>query len=270
MKLGKHKLRVEKILRNKIILTDGKEEIQAKEYSKNLKEGDKIDVFVYDGPDGNRIATEKMPIIDVNGIGNLKVVAKTKFGYFVDIGLDKDIFLPYQEKKGRIEVGEHYLMTLYIDKSNRFCVSMNIKEKLKKNEKYKSNDLVKGVIYDIDHRGAMVAVDGIYDGMIPKEELKGIYKIGDEVNARVQRVLKNDLITLTIRQKSYKQMDKDADDIEKLLKENNGKLEIGDKSDSEKIKAMTGLSKRAFKRACGALYKQEKVKLFPERIELRK
>ncbi|WP_138159658.1 CvfB family protein [Peptoniphilus catoniae] len=267
MKLGRSKLKVKKVLNNKIILTDNKEEIKLKEFEKNLNPGDEIEVFVYDSSN-ERIATLKKPYVEVGEIGKLKVISKTKYGYFVDIGLDKDIFLPFQERKGRIIVGEKYLMQLYIDRSDRFCVTMDIKNKLALNNKFKVNDEVKGIIYDIDELGAKVAINGKYDGLILKEELKGIYRVGEEIEARVQRILKNGKITLTVREKSYKQMHIDADFLLELLEDNNGILELGDKSDPELVKNITGLSKKAFKKAEGALYKRKLIEIYPEKIVL--
>lgn len=267
MKLGRHKLKVVQI-KPRVLLSDGREEIELKD-KQNLKIGEEVSVFVYDTSKDKRVATLQKPYIEVGQIKELKVVGKTGAGYFVDIGLDKDIFLPYQERVGKIDVGGSYLMTLYIDKSDRFCVSMNIKEKLKRNDKFKVNDIVTGTIYLLDARGAHIAINGEYDGLVVKEEVKGIYKIGDVVEARIQRILKDNRITLTLREKAYKQMNSDADMLLELLEDNGGILHIGDKSDSDIIKEITGLSKAAFKRAEGALYKQRKIELYPNKIELK-
>lgn len=269
MKLGRHTLTVKNTKGKNITLTDGKEEINLIDNEK-LSVGDEISVFVYDAGKDRRVATTKKPLVEVGEVSRLKVVDKSKFGYFVDIGLDKDIFLPYQERTGRIDVGESYLMQLYEDKSDRLCVTMQIKEKLKRNDKFKVNDNVKGIVYLIDNRGMHIAIDKKYDGLILKEEVKGIYKVGEEVEARIQRVLKDGKITLTLREKAYKQMGYDAELILALVEENDGVLMLGDKTDPEIIKEVTGLSKSAFKRAEGALYKERLVELFPEKIVLKK
>ncbi|MGO3751525.1 MAG: CvfB family protein [Peptoniphilaceae bacterium] len=270
MNLGRHNLEVKKILKDKIILTDGKEEINLKEKDQELKEGDKLSVFVYDHSKDNRIATLTEPKIEVGEVKKLKVVDKSKYGYFVDIGLEKDVFLPFQERVGNIILGEEYLMQLYIDSSNRLCVTMDIEGKLKLNDKFEINDIVKGTIYKMTYRGAKVAIEDKYDGLILKEELKGIYRVGDEVEARVQRILKDKKITLTVREKAYKQMHSDADMILEMIEENDGTLNLGDKSDPDEVKEITGLSKSAFKKAIGALYKNKLVRLYPEKVVLNK
>ncbi|MGI5949574.1 CvfB family protein [Peptoniphilus sp.] len=270
MDLGKvQKLTVESKENGRIYLSDGTRKVVLnKDEGKNLNIGDKVDAFIYNGH-GDFEATLKKPFAEVGDLKKLKVVDKARVGYFVDNGTDKDVFLPFSEATGRLYVGEEYLLYLYHDKSDRLAFTMNIKDKLKKNDKFKVNDYVNGTIYGMGKPGAFVAIENEYDGMIPSEELKGIYKIGDEVEARVQRILQNGNITLTLRQKAYKQMDADADEILELLEENNGVIELGDKSDPELIKDITGLSKKAYKRAIGSLYKRKLIDIYDKKIELR-
>lgn len=273
MKLGKHTLTVKNITKIGAYLTDGNEDIfLPKHDEEELKPGQKLEVFVYDNSNGNRVATKQMPLIQVGEMKKLTVVSKTKYGYFVDIGLEKDAFLPYKETPGRINEHEEYLMILYIDTSDRLCVTTRIGDRLKRNddEKYKINDIVKGTIYSKSDKGAYVAIDNEYDGMILSEDLKGIYKIGDVVEARVQRILRDGKITLTLREKAYKQMNYDAEILLEFIEDNDGVLNLGDKSDPDVIKEITGLSKSAFKRAEGALYKNKLVELYPEKIVLKK
>lgn len=240
----------------------------SKSEGEKLKVGEEVEAFAYNIHDEFE-ATLKKPYAEVGDLKKLKVVDKAKVGYFVDNGIGKDIFLPFKESYGRLTVGNEYLLYLYHDKSDRLALTMNIKNKLKTNENYKINDIVKGTIYSIGDKGAFVAIENEYDGMIPKEELKGIYKIGDEVEARVQRILQTGFITLTLRQKAYKQIDADSDLILELLEENGGVLEIGDKSDKELIKDLTGLSKKAYKRAVGNLYKNRIINIYDTKIELK-
>lgn len=274
MKLGKHTVKVVRVNNNGAFLEDSKhqEVFMPEKEIDDLRIGDKLEVFVYDNGKNQRVASRKMPYIQIGQVKKLEVVAKTKFGYFVNVGLDKDVFLPFKEAMGRIMVNEKYLMMLYIDKSDRLCVTMQIERKLKRNEnnRFKVNDIVKGTIYKIDNRGAHIAINDEYDGMILKRELKGIYVVGDVVEARVQRILKDDRITLTLREKAYKQMHYDADMLLELLQDNDGVLPLGDKTDSDIILEVTGLSKKAFKKAEGELYRKRLIDIYPEKIVLTK
>ncbi len=247
---------------------DGDKVTLAKGEGEKLKVGEEVEAFVYNIHEEFE-ATLKRPYAQVGELKKLRVVDKAKVGYFVDNGIGKDIFLPFKESFGRLTVGDEYLFYLYHDKSDRLALTMNIKDKLSTEEHFKVNDIVKGTIYSIGRPGAFVAIENKYDGMIPIEEIKGIHKIGEEVEARVQRILKTGFITLTLREKAYKQIDADSDLILELLEDNGGVLELGDKSDPELIKDLTGLSKKAYKRAVGHLYKNGKINIYDTKIELK-
>ena len=247
---------------------DGERVNLARGEGEDLKVGEEVEAFVYNIHEEFE-ATLKRPFAQVGELKKLRVVHKAKVGYFVDNGIGKDIFLPFKESFGRLTVGDEYLLYLYHDKSDRLALTMNIKDKLSTEGNFKVNDIVKGTIYSIGRPGAFVAIDNKYDGMIPIEEIKGIYKVGEEVEARVQRILQTGFITLTLREKAYKQIDADADLILEILEDNNGVLELGDKSDPELIKDITGLSKKAYKRAVGNLYKNRKINIYDTKIELR-
>ena len=227
------------------------------ELPKGLKAGDKIKVMVYNDSKNRRIATTKMPKVQVGELGYLMVVNQTKIGYFLDWGLDKDLFLPYSETVGSIEKGKEYLVGAYVDKSNRICATMKIKDMLKTDSPYKEDDKVKGTIYSINRDiGAFVAVDNKYDGLIPKKDLLGVYEVGDIIDARVSKVKEDGKLDLSLRERSYVQMDKDKEVILERLKENNGFLPLNDDTPPEIIRKKLNMSKSGFKRAVGRLYKE--------------
>lgn len=273
MEIGKvQPLKVKKITPHQIYLvdTDGKEAQLSHGELGELKVGDIVEAFIYNGYNDVYEATLQKPLAQVGELKKLHLVAKSKVGYFVNIGTGKDVLLPFAEIVGRLTPGYDYLIYLYEDRTKRLAATMNIKDKLKLNDKFQVNDYVTGTIYGIDRNmGAFVAIEDEYDGMIPKEELKGIFKVGDQIEARVQRILRTGFITLTLRQKAYKQMSRDGEELLNLLKEQGGILYLGDKSSPEEIKEVTGLSKKAFKRALGGLYRDRLVELYPNKIELK-
>ncbi len=213
--------------------------------------------MVYNDPKGRRIATTKTPKAQVGELGYLMVVNQTKFGYFLDWGLDKDIFLPFSETIGSVEKGKSYLVGIYLDKSNRICATMKIKDMLRTDSPYKEDDKVKGTIYSINRDiGAFVAVDNKYEGLIPKKELLGVFEVGDIIEARVIKVKEDGKLDLSLRDKSHIQMDKDKEIILEKLKANNGFLPLNDDTPPEVIRKKLNMSKSGFKRAIGRLYKE--------------
>ncbi|NMA84680.1 MAG: S1 RNA-binding domain-containing protein [Epulopiscium sp.] len=220
--------------------------------------GDKIEVMVYNDSEDRMIATVNRSKLQVGEVGRLKVVSQTRIGSFLDWGLEKDLFLPFSETVGSVELGKEYLVGVYIDKSDRLCATMNIRNFLYTDSPYKANDKVKGTIYNIHpDLGAFVAVEDQYEGLIPKKELFELYQVGDIVEARVTNVQEDGKLDLSLREKAHIQMDKDAKFIVSKLENAGGFLPLNDKSSPAQIKKELNMSKAGFKRAIGRLYKEK-------------
>ena len=128
---------------------------------------------------------------------------------------------------------------------------------------------VAGTIYDIsDKFGAFVAVDNKYSALIPAHELFRDVQIGQRIHARVKEVRPDGKLTLSIREKTHFQMDKDCSLIMKHLEALGGFLPFHDKSSPESIKREFQLSKAAFKRAIGRLYKNKAITISDDGIHI--
>ena len=229
--------------------------------------GKELEVFIYRDSDDRLIATTRQPKIMLGDVRLLKVKDVARVGAFMDWGLEKDVLLPFKEQTRKVKPGEEVLCAMYIDKSSRLCVTMNVYEYLRNDSPYKKDDRVMGTVYEIsDNFGAFVAVDDIYSGLIPKKDLYGNVKIGDSVSARVSSVKDDGRLNLSLREKAYLQMDTDAEKILSMIKENGGKLPFTDKASPELLREKTGMSKNEFKRAVGRLLKEGKIEIKPDSI----
>ena len=229
--------------------------------------GTEIEVFIYRDSADRLIATTKQPAIMLGDVRMLKVKDVGKIGAFMDWGLEKDVLLPFKEQTRKVKPGDEVLCAMYIDKSSRLCVTMNVYEYLLNKSPYGKDDKVVGTVYEMsDNFGAFVAVDDIYSGLIPKKELYGSIKIGDSVSARVVSVKEDGRLNLSLREKAYLQMDTDAKKIFSMLEDNGGKLPFTDKAAPELIREKTGMSKNEFKRAVGRLLKEGKIEIRPDSI----
>ena len=215
--------------------------------------------------DAKIIATTKKPKVTLGNLAHLMVVDTTKIGAFLDWGLEKDLFLPFSETVGSVEKGKTYLVGVYIDKSGRLCATMKIKDLLRNDSDYRENNITKGTIYSINRDiGAFVAVEDKYDGLIPKKELLGAYSVGDIIEVRINKVLEDGKLDLSLRDRSYIQMDTDSKVIMKKLKENGGSLLLGDKSSPDLIREKLRM------RAIGGLYKEGIITISDYEIRLKK
>ena len=233
-----------------------------KQVPENCNIGDKIEVFLYKDSRDRLIATVNIPKLMVGEVGFLKVSQVTKIGAFLDWGLEKDILLPYKEQTRKVREGEEVLAALYIDKSSRLAATMNVYEYLRKDSEYKKDDIVTGMIYQTsDNFGVFVAVDNIYSALIPKKEVVGELRIGDTVQARVTGVKPDGKLDLSVREKAYLQIEKDAVKILQIIDSFDGVLPFTDRANPEVIKRETQMSKNEFKSAIGNLLKNGKIEI---------
>ena len=93
-----------------------------------------------------------------------------------------------------------------------------------------------------------------------------MFVIGDVVEARVTKVKEDGKLDLSVREKSYLQIEKDAENIMQVIDEFAGVLPFNDRVSPEIIKREFGLSKNAFKRAVGRLLKQGRIEIRENRI----
>ena len=230
--------------------------------------GDRLKVFLYKDSKDRLIATLKTPKLTLGNYAVLKVLEIGKIGAFLDWGLEKDLFLPYKEMPEKVSVGDEILVTLYIDKSKRLCASMEgIYHLLRKDSPYKKEDAVEGRVYEFsDNFGAFVAVDDTYSALIPNYEDHSFLRIGDVISAKVTDVKEDGKLDLTLRERAYIQMDEDAEKVMAVIDEFAGVLPFSDKASPEVIKRETGLSKAAFKRAVGRLYKEHRIEITEKSI----
>lgn len=233
------------------------------------KEGDKITVFIYRDSKDRLIATVREPKLQMGQVAELAVAQIGRIGAFLDWGLEKDLLLPFKQQRGRIEQGDKVLVSLYIDKSDRLCATMNVYDNLRTDSPYAKEDRVRGRVYEIsDNFGAFVAVDNLYSGLIPRKELYGEVELGRDVTARVVQVREDGKLTLSIRDKAYLQMDRDTETLLAMLKGRGGEIPFNDKAAPELIRQETGMSKNEFKRAVGRLLKEKKIQILPDRIRI--
>lgn len=233
------------------------------------KVGDQLSVFVYKDSEDRPIATLLLPSIQLDEIAVLRVKEITTIGAFLDWGIPKDLLLPFKEQTRELREGENVLVSLYIDKSKRLCATMKIYEKLSTDHSYHKDDKVTGIVYDIlPAFGAFVAVDNKYSALIPNKELHAPLLPGTIITARVTVVQADGKLDLSLREKTYLQLDVDAANIYSKLIANNGFLPYHDKSDPHAIKQEFNLSKNAFKNAIGHLWKEKKISIEPDGIRI--
>ena len=181
IKLGEYqRLTVVKIADHGAYLAEDREAgadrilLPIKQVPEGTRVGSEIEVFIYKDSKDRPIATVNKPLISLNQVALLKVKEVGKIGAFMDWGLEKDLLLPFKQQTGKVRVGDECLVALYIDKSSRLCLTMNVYDHLATDHNYRVGDEVEGRVYLIsDNFGAFVAVDDEYSALIPSRAWPG-------------------------------------------------------------------------------------------------
>ncbi len=230
--------------------------------------GHKLTVFIYKDSEDRLIATTGSPKLQVGEAAVLEVKEVSKIGAFLDMGLEKDLLLPFREQSHPVKKGESCLVALYVDKSGRLAATMRVYAYMSNQSPYKKNDRVVGRIYEInENMGAFVAVDNRCYGLIPEKEMFREYREGDEVEARVIRVRDDGKLDLSVREKAYLQMESDVVKVMQVIEEFDGVLPFNDKARPETIRREFNMSKNEFKRAVGRLLKEGKIRITDKSIQ---
>ena len=276
IKLGeKQTLQVVKKVEFGVYLGDGenKEErvlLPAKQAPDGVQTGDRLEVFIYRDSKDRLIATTAEPKITLHQVARLRVAQVGRVGAFLDWGLEKDLLLPFKEQTRKVTAGEECLAALYIDKSDRLCATMNVYPYLEKDSPYRKDDMVEGTIYEISENfGAFVAVDDRYSALVPKKEYYGNARIGDRVSARVTAVKEDGKLDLSLREKAYLQIEKDAEKVLSVIDSFDGALPFTDKASPEVIRREMQMSKNEFKRAVGHLLKEGQIEITERAIRVK-
>lgn len=244
--------------------------LPVKQVPADVEIGDALTVFVYRDSQDRLIATTNTPKIELDRIAKLKVAQTSQIGAFLDWGLEKDLFLPFKEQTYKVKPGDECLVVLYVDKSSRLCASMRrVYNYLVPADCYEKDSQVSGTVIEINpDYGAYVAIDDKYYGMIPNNELFSKVNIGDIIEGRVVKVRDDGKLMIGLRKKAYLQMDDDSQFVLDEIKKRGGRLPFNDKASPELIRSQFNMSKNEFKRAVGRLFKERKIVINPDSIEL--
>lgn len=236
---------------------------------KDKRVNDRVCAVIYH--DRNQVlrASTDFPY-EIGSIYSLKAVDIDKKGVYFEIDNNQNIFLPFTERTYKILMDMTYPVAFKEDRNAYVYLTSKIRDLLSNDHSYKENDEVSGRIYSINKSiGAFIAIDDRYDSLLRIVELRGVHIEGELIEARVKEVKNDGKLELSLRQRAYLQMDDDSDKILDYLYDNDGIAYLSDKSSPDKIYRVFNMSKSAFKRAIGRLYKNNDIIIYKDRIELK-
>lgn len=222
-----------------------------------------LDVFIYTDSEDRLVATTLKPYLYLNEFAYLKIVDSAKFGYFVDIGLPKDLLVPKNRQKGTYNIGSYKVLQMQFDeRTSRLIASEKyILEEEPKN--LKQGDEVEIILYSKTPLGFKVIVNNSYEGMIFHSEIFENLKIGDKKRAYIKNLREDKKLDISLQKIGEKV---DSNKVLEILKANGGVLNFTYKSDAEDIKNIFAMSKKAFKATLTKLIDEKKINLENDRI----
>lgn len=251
---------------------DGLEILMPKRYvPEGAKEGDELRVFVYQDSEARLIATNEHPYATVGQFASLRINSVNQVGAFADWGTSKELLIPHREQAQRMEEGRRYLVHIYIDQLSGRIVGTAKLDKYLDNipPTYEPGQEVDIIVWKPTPMGWKVIIDHKHTGLLYKNQIFQELHSGERLRAWVRGVRDDDKIDLSLQPIGYRQMIDPAEAaILKALHNHDGFMPLTDHSTPELIAYELQMSKKTFKKAIGALYKQQRIRLLNNGIEL--
>ena len=244
--------------------------LPAKYAPSDLVEGDYLDVFLYLDSEDRPVATTQTPKARVGEFAYLEVVDNTSVGAFLDWGLEKDLLVPFSEQHRPMEVGRSYLVYVYIGQADgRIVASSKIDKFLDDDEphNFKPQQVVNLIIANSTDLGYKAIINHNHWGVLYKNEVHQRLSFGQSIKGFIKHIRPDGKIDLSL-QGGQETRDKNTTTILNYLKNQNGFAAVHDKSDPKLISELFGMSKGAFKKSIGGLYKQRIISIKQDGIRL--
>lgn len=232
--------------------------------------GQRLEVFIYLDGEERLVATTEQPYAQVGEFAFLEAKEVNEFGAFLDWGVLKQLFVPFREQKQRMEVGQSYVVHVYVDdQSNRIMASAKLDKFLDNLPvDYELGEEVNLLIAAKTELGYKAIIDHSHWGLLFNSEIFRRIRIGEKMNGFIKNIREDEKIDLALQKEGYQKVEGIAGEIIDKLRAAGGFLPLGDKSSPELIAQHFGISKKNFKKAIGALYKDRLIGMEPDGIRL--
>jgi predicted RNA-binding protein (virulence factor B family) len=266
MRIGEYQeMWVERETIHGLYLSDGEAEVllpRGQAPARGSFEG-KLRVFVYTDSEDRPVATIKQPKAAVGEFATMRCVAVTPAGAFLDWGIDKDLFCPTREQARPMREGYHYLVKVYLDeRSNRVVATSRIGRLLRgTGEEFTVGQKLSGIVYEVQHDYIGVILNNRVRGTLYPDEWHEELRAGDAIEVYVKQVREDGKVALSLRPQGYESVLEERDRILEAVRRAGGFLGVSDKTSPGEIQRRFGLSKGAFKKLIGTLYREGVIRI---------
>jgi hypothetical protein len=250
--------------------------------------GDEVEVFIYLDQDERVVGTTEKPFAKVGEFACLEVAWTNQYGAFLKWGLMKDLFCPFREQKQRMVQGHRYIVYVKEDEeSHRLMATAKVEKYLSPlmlskdeadnespeqqkpaQERLVHGDAVDCLIWQKTDLGFKAIINNKYQGQLYDNQIFRQLFTGDRLTAYVDHIRQDGKIDLMLQPTGRKHTLDFAEVLLRYLHENDGFCDLGDKSPAELIADRFKVSKKAYKKAIGDLYRRRLITISDEGIRL--
>jgi hypothetical protein len=200
----------------------------------------------------------------------LKVKEITNYGAFLDTGGDKDLLLPFSEQSKKVEQGKGYIVAIIVDElTERPIATQKYRKYINEDTAaLKAGQEVDLLLTHFTTLGANVIIENEYEGLIYSNQIFKRLKVGDQFKGFIKEIRPNGKVDVVIQKQGVEAIQNDTEIVINYLKLNEGYAQIGDFSEPNVIYRELGISKKAFKKAVGSLYKQKMISITDTGLQL--
>jgi len=267
-------LKIARVAEHGLYLTDGESDVllPRNQCDSRMRIDDVMRVFVYNDSLDRPVATTRSPLVTVGQFARLKVVSTNEAGAFLDWGLEKDLFCPIREQIVPMKPGAWAFVRVYLDEISKrlVCTSRWKRFVTADGSEFQIGQKVSVIIAEKAADFVTAIIDYRVRATLFSNEWHERIEVGDVRDAYIKSVREDDhKIALSLRPQTREAVLSEKDRVLNALRENKGVLRLSDKSSPEDIQAAFGLSKGAFKKLLGALYKEGLIEIEPHTIRLK-
>lgn len=235
-----------------------------------FKVGDEIDVFVYLDNEERITATTLVPNIQINDFAALTVAQVNRMGAFMDMGIVKQLLVPYKEQAIPMEEGKTYVVYMYLDQKTERLVGTSKFNRYLTNEgcSLEKGDEVDLMVLHSSSLGTNVIINKEHLGLIFRSDVNQPVKLGQKLKGFIKAIREDGKIDVLLQEEGVASFEPNAEKVLEILRRGDGFLGLHDKSDSKEISKRLLMSKKSFKRAIGNLYRDQKIKIEKDGIRL--
>ena len=253
-------------------LQDGREQALLPKYelTEAVSPGVTLEAFVYADGSGHAVATLRQPKAEADEFALLRVSQINVHGAFMDWGLTKDLLVPIKEQPEAMKLGRSYLVNVRLDRQGRPIGTARIDKCLSgADNTIGDGQEVDLIVWGFTDLGAKVIINQRFGGLLYHDEIGERLKYGDSLKGYIRQVRPDGKIDCTLNMGTRDDRDDAKAKVMQALLDNQGFLPLHDKSPSEQIQKLLGMSKKLFKKGVGGLYKSSLIEFVDDGIRLK-